>query len=91
MTMIHYRIRVTGRVQGVFFRKYTQEAAERIGIKGMVRNERDGSVYIEAEGSQEQLDAFIAWCHKGSPSSKVDKVEAEKGELRGYSSFRIER
>lgn len=74
--MIHYTITVTGKVQGVFFRKYTKEEADRLGLKGIVRNEPGGSVYIEAEGSKEQLDKFIAWCHKGSPSSRVDKVDA---------------
>lgn len=89
--MIHYSIRVTGKVQGVFFRKYTKEQADKLGLKGIVRNEPDGSVYIEAEGTKEQLDDMVEWCYKGSPSSRVDKVEPHAGELKSYIDFRIVR
>lgn len=89
--MMHYRIKVVGKVQGVFFRKYTQDEAQRAGIAGIVRNERDGSVYIEAEGSEDQLMKFIEWCWKGSPSSRVENVIAEKGALKGYCDFKVER
>jgi acylphosphatase len=89
--MKHYRIKVTGKVQGVFFRKYTAEEAERIGLKGIVRNERDGSVYIEAEEEPGKLEQFVQWCWKGSPSSKVESVSVEEGDLKSYRDFRIER
>ena len=89
--MIHYSITVTGKVQGVYFRKYTKEEADRIGINGFVRNERDGSVYIEAEGDPLSVESFIKWCWKGSPSSEVENVSMKKGEVKGYKDFRIER
>lgn len=89
--MKHYRIKITGKVQGVFFRKYTAEEAVRAGVNGIVRNERDGSVYIEAEGEEDKLDAFVEWCWKGSPSSKVENVGIKEGNVKGYRDFRIER
>lgn len=57
--MKHYNITVSGKVQGVFYRASTKEKAEQLGIKGFVRNQSDGTVYIEAEGEVSQLDAFI--------------------------------
>lgn len=68
-------IKVFGKVQGVFFRKYTQEKAVSLGLKGYVENCTDGCVFIHASGMQEALEALVDWCHLGSPSSRVDRVE----------------
>ena len=88
---MHYKITVQGRVQGVWFRKYTQEAALAYGIKGFVENSGDGSVYVEAEGSGEELDRFLEWLHQGSPLSRVEKVIRREGQPVGFSSFEIRR
>ena len=53
--MVHINIHITGRVQGVNFRTYTKEKAEELGILGFVRNETDGSVYLEAEGDRKSV------------------------------------
>lgn len=87
--MIAYRIKVTGRVQGVFFRASTKEKADQIGIEGWVRNERDGSVLIEAEGEEEQMKQFVEWCRRGSSASQVDDVSVEEIERSGFTSFVI--
>ena len=68
---------VRGRVQGVSFRWYTVEEAERLGVSGWVRNLADGSVELEAQGTAEQLDALIAWCRKGPPAARVTDLEVE--------------
>lgn len=81
----------TGKVQGVFFRKYTCEAADAIGITGFVKNLPDQSVYILATGTNEQLEEFINWCRQGSPKSKVEKVEVKKTKLQQFNSFVVER
>jgi len=88
---LHYNIKVTGRVQGVWFRKYTQEAARSYGVKGFVENSHDGSVYAEGEGSMDQLELFLTWLKQGSPMSRVDKVIHEEGPFVGFSSFQIRR
>ncbi|WP_225743619.1 acylphosphatase [Marinilactibacillus sp. Marseille-P9653] len=68
-------LKVIGRVQGVGFRFTTKQAADEIGVTGIVRNEPDGTVYSEAVGSPDQIDKFIDAVSKGpSPSAKVDKV-----------------
>lgn len=68
------RLVVTGRVQGVFYRGWTVETAQRLGLAGWVRNRRDGSVEIAAWGSAEALEALEAACHDGPPAARVDAV-----------------
>ncbi len=65
---------ITGIVQGVAFRYYTQREAEKLGIKGWVRNLSDGSVELEAQGPKENLEALLSWCKQGPPSASVDEV-----------------
>jgi acylphosphatase len=86
----HIKVRITGRVQGVFFRENTRELAVRQSIGGFVRNERDGSVYIEAEGDSADLKVFTDYLHEGPPMARVDNVEITEGELKEYAGFRIE-
>ena len=88
---MHYKISVIGGVQGVWFRKYTREAALSRGIKGFVENSEDGSVYIEAEGRSEELDQFVEWLHQGSPMSQVEKVIRKEGQPVGFATFEIRR
>ncbi|MGV3596458.1 MAG: acylphosphatase [Bacteroidota bacterium] len=87
--MEHIKITISGRVQGVWFRKYTQTQAIKLGIKGFVKNLPDGSVYAEAEAEQPILNQFIAWCHVGSPLASVKEVRCEQGEVQYFSAFEI--
>ncbi|MEM6700800.1 MAG: acylphosphatase [Bacteroidota bacterium] len=89
--MKHYNIRVLGKVQGVYFRASTKMEAERLGINGFVQNEVDGSVYIEAEGSTEQLKQLLAWCKIGSPISEVESVRFEETTVVDFQMFEIRR
>lgn len=89
--MKHVSIQVYGKVQGVFFRASTKETAEQLKIRGFVRNERDGSVYIEAEGEDENLQQFIAWCHRGPSHAEVKGVNIEVGSIQGFIKFEIRR
>lgn len=84
-----YRIRAAGRVQGVFFRASTKEFADKLGISGWVKNEPDGSVLIEAEGSDESLDRFIDWCKSGPPMSVVEELKYEEIPTQSFKKFRI--
>ena len=87
----HHRIRIYGKVQGVFFRASARQEAERLGIKGFARNERDGSVYIEAEGDDERLKSFLEWCNQGPSRAKVERIETEEGALKNFSKFEVNR
>ncbi len=86
------KIKVYGKVQGVFFRASTKRKAEELGITGTVKNESDGTVLIEAKASSVLLDKFIAWCHEGPTGARVDKVEIwEEKEDKNYLSFDIKK
>lgn len=74
MTRLH--VRVLGRVQGVYFRVAAQREAEQLGLRGWVRNVRDGSVEAVAEGEEAQVARFLAWCRRGPPAAAVVEVEA---------------
>jgi acylphosphatase len=87
--MTHYKITVTGKVQGVYFRKFTERKANELGLKGVVKNMANGSVYIEAEGEENVLKAFVKWCHEGSPYSKVDSVDVAEASAKNYTQFSI--
>lgn len=87
--IIHYSIRITGRVQGVGFRFETRRMARLYGIKGFVKNLSDGSVFIEAEAEEQQLSNFVAWCRKGPAHALVEDLELKKGDLKNYSVFDI--
>jgi len=66
---------ITGRVQGVFFRAYTRDAAQLIGVTGWVRNLPDGRVEAVLEGEADKVEKMIEWCREGSPMSRVDRVD----------------
>ena len=87
----HFSIRISGLVQGVFFRASTKEKADALGLTGLVRNESDGSVYVEVEGAAEMLKIFIEWCHRGPARARVDKCDVREGVVNGFSRFIIER
>ncbi|MNK10425.1 Acylphosphatase [compost metagenome] len=85
--MKHINIKVIGKVQGVFFRASTKAVADQMGVKGKVKNEKDGSVLIEAEADQITLDMFLEWCNKGPEKAVVESVIVEDGELQNYTNF----
>lgn len=87
----HFSIRITGNVQGVFFRASTKNEADKLGLTGFTRNEPDGSVYVEAEGEEEALNTFLSWCHHGPRLARVDRVDKQEGEWKGFQKFTIER
>lgn len=87
--MRHLNIEVAGRVQGVSYRYNTQEKALQLGIVGFVKNLPNGSVYIEAEGTDEQLNQLVQWCHEGPPMALVTEVAVSEAPIASFSSFEI--
>jgi len=73
---VRVRLRVSGRVQGVFYRQSTAGEAARLGLAGTVRNLPDGLVEVVAEGQRAAVESLVAWCRRGPPSARVDHVEA---------------
>ncbi len=75
-------IHVYGLVQGVFFRYTTRKIARNLGLIGIVKNLRDGSVYIEAEGPNDKLKELLKFAKKGPKSAKVETIEYEYKEAQ---------
>lgn len=72
------RIRIHGRVQGVFYRGWTVETAKKLGLDGWVRNRMDGTVEALVAGPGPAVEALIVACHRGPPAARVDLVEVEE-------------
>jgi acylphosphatase len=87
--MKHINIKITGKVQGVFFRASTKAVADQMGVKGLVKNEKDGSVYVAAEANDTILAMFVDWCKEGPEKAKVEAVEVTDGEMKNYQNFEV--
>jgi acylphosphatase len=83
------RLKISGLVQGVFFRKYIFEEAKKIGVRGHVRNLDSGEVEVIAEGSVEEVDKMILACKKGAPHSNVKDVDIQEINHIGFDEFKI--
>lgn len=86
----HLTISIHGVVQGVFFRASTRQKADELGITGLVKNEPDGSVYVEAEGDEKSLESFVQWCQHGPPRAEVERCDVKEEPLKNFSRFTIE-
>ena len=85
------KAKIYGKVQGVWFRKYTYNFARGIGLVGMVKNLEDGTVLVNVSGVDEKLEEFKEYLENGSPNSRVDKIDYywEDSSIE-YSTFEIE-
>ena len=82
--------KITGKVQGVWFRAYSRDSALSLNIDGWVKNDPDGAVFGEAVGSEKNMEKFINVLRKGSPNSRVEDVFVEESpETGNYSGFEI--
>ena len=88
---IAMQVRVTGRVQGVWFRGWTQEEAARRGLRGWVRNAADGSVEALIAGPEAAVDAMLAALHEGPAAALVERVTAEPAEAEAPEGFEVRR
>ena len=85
------KAKVYGKVQGVWFRKYTLDSARDIGVVGMVKNLVDGTVLVNVSGKNENLRKFKKLLENGSTNSTVDKIDYSWEDLSiEYSTFEIE-
>ena len=82
--------RVAGRVQGVGFRYFVKQNADAFGIRGYVRNEDDGSVFVYAVGDPHSIERMAGAVRTGPHFSEVRTVEEKEAGIEKYSSFRIE-
>jgi acylphosphatase len=84
------RVVVAGKVQGVAFRHHVKKVADILGVRGFIRNEHNGTVFLEAEGEDEMVNKLIDYCHHGPDTARVEKVSITLGVIVGYDSFEIQ-
>ena len=87
MRTVH--IKISGKVQGVFFRASAKEIADKLKITGWVKNTLEGDVEIVAEGSSESIEEFLEWCKKGPPKAFVSHLNFTETESAKLKNFRI--
>jgi acylphosphatase len=90
MDKIRVHLIIEGRVQGVWFRDSTRREATALGVYGWVKNRRDGTVEVLAEGPEDRVRKLVSWCHDGPPGARVSRVNESYEEWQGRSkSFEI--
>ncbi len=89
--MKNCRCIIKGRVQGVWFRRFTQNVANELGIGGYVRNLPDGSVEVVASVPEDVWDAFLGELKKGPPLARVDEIDIEWIDKRYKPPFEVRR
>ena len=75
--MRNIKVQITGKVQGVWFRAWTKEQAEQLGLDGWVRNRADGSVEAQLYGPQDKVESMLRRLHNGPNRAHVDNLEIE--------------
>jgi acylphosphatase len=83
------RVRITGLVQGVYFRVETERRARSLGLAGWVRNAADGAVEAVFEGDGDRVESLLAWCGRGPAGARVDEVSVVWEGPRGEREFRV--
>jgi len=84
-------ITISGKVQGVFYRASMRAKAIDLGLRGIVMNRSDGTVYAEVEGLPEDIEKLLEWCEKGPEQAVVFKVETKPVKPKYYFGFEIKR
>ena len=89
MSTVRRRVTAHGRVQGVFFRDSTREAAERLGVAGWVRNTGEGTVEAVFEGDAEAVESLVELCRSGPGSADVERLDVDEEEPEGLEGFKV--
>lgn len=83
------RLFLTGSVQGIFFRQFVKDQAEKINVRGFVRNLEDGRIEIFTEGDEEAVDKMLAICKRGPPHAQIRHIEEKPESFQGFKEFKI--
>ena len=81
------RLRIHGRVQGVFYRAWSADEARLLGVRGWVRNRSDGTVERLVAGAEEAVERMIERCRQGPPAARVERVEVEPSDEAAPAGF----
>ena len=83
------KINIKGTVQGIFFRKFIEEKANELGVRGYCRNLNDGSVEVVVEGRDEKVNELVQLCREGPKQAQITSVDAEEIKHQGLDGFKI--
>jgi len=83
------KINVSGTVQGVFFRKFIKDSADKFKVRGFIRNLDNGQIEIIAEGRDENVNLLLSTCRQGPLHSEIKKVESKDIKYQGFDRFKI--
>ena len=84
-----FRLYIEGTVQGIFFRQFIKDNAERFNLRGFVRNLEDGRVEVFAEGEAENVNNLIELCKKGPKHSQIRKVDIKEEKFQDFKNFKV--
>jgi len=87
--VVRFRVRVSGRVQGVWYRESCRQVADGLGVAGWVRNEPDGTVLAVVEGPPADVERLLEWMRTGPRHAAVSAVVTEPEEPRGERGFAV--
>ncbi|HKL37895.1 MAG TPA: acylphosphatase [Bacteroidales bacterium] len=82
-------ITIQGNVQGVGFRFSAVHKAQELDIKGFIKNQPNGTVYIEAEGEPGRLNDFVNWCWQGPPAARVENATKQEIPVQDFTRFGV--
>ncbi|NMB57388.1 acylphosphatase [Candidatus Beckwithbacteria bacterium] len=85
----HLNITITGRVQGVGFRFFVKSLATKFNLSGFVKNQINGSVYLEIEGDTPNIEEFLVKIKQGPRNAKVQDFKIEEVKIKNFASFEI--
>lgn len=83
------RVYIIGNVQGVFFRAFIKENAEKLDVKGFVRNLEDGRLEVFLEGNPDEVNKMIELCKKGPKHAHIRNVEIKEEKFQGFKNFKV--
>lgn len=83
------RLFITGSVQGIFFRQFIKDKADKIGVKGYARNLEDGRVEIFIEGNKDNVEQMLAFCKQGPQHAQIRSIEEKQESFQDFKEFKI--
>lgn len=89
MAEIARHLSITGRVQGVFFRAWSREQADELGVRGWIRNRPDGHVEAHVEGDEAAVETMIERLRGGPPAAQVDDVRTWDADVCDFDDFEV--
>ena len=89
MAQIARHLSITGRVQGVFFRAWSRERADELGVKGWIRNRPDGHVEAHVEGEESRVEEMIGRLRIGPPAARVDDLRIWNADVCDFDGFEV--